>query len=146
MEEGTFDNQHFEGTIVDFLCEHFCSEKGLHWVFRAAPPVGVASPDEFFSPVGFLPAIVQMAKAAGEQVGFDCNGLKIEPDPEALFGVRAIITMEPKGIIVRLLIDAVERLCGPAQPGRVINHEALYKYLAETDRSSHQELLSCFEE
>lgn len=146
MENQACENQHFEGTIVDFLCEHFCSEKGLQWVFRAAPPVGLASPDEFFSPVGFLPAIVQMAKTAGEQVGFDCTGLQLEPDKEALFGVKAVITMEPKGIIIRLLIDSVERLCGPPKPGRVINHEKLYKYLVDSDRSNHQELLSCFEE
>lgn len=143
------DNYAFEGTVVDFLCEHFCGEtgKGLGWVFRAAPPHGDISPDEFFGPMGFLPAFVQIAIKSGSQVGFDCSGFLIEDDPEALFGSVAKVVADPQGVGLALVIDSVERLCGPAISGRVINYEKLYNFLTANDRTDHEHegLLSCFE-
>lgn len=135
-------NQHFEETVVEFLCEHFCGERGLRWVFRAEPPVGLASPEDFFSPEGFLPVIVQMAKAAaGEQVGFDCTGLQLEPDNDAIFGVKASITTKPNDSIFRLLVDAVVRLCGPEVSGRVINHHTLYQWCLACQNTEPQPIL-----
>ncbi len=121
--------------LKDFLVTYYA--KNLNWKFimkgEDGQPLYIVQAEEFFDYSGFLPGFAHLAFQKQQELGIQAFMLNIEEDPDGFLKKRiafekGTVNNKLRFLVLALLVDSIETICGRAIPNKEIDVNTLYNY------------------